>query len=159
MRFQKTCVLPAPKGFPDGPVVMNPHPMQETQETWVWSLGQEDPPKKEMATCCSVLAWKLQTEKPGGLQSMGWQRVGHNWVTEHAQAPALEIKVTLTHSNHWPSAVKWWRWQERLREKACGPGLDLGLEFISEHKSWLCCFLDLCPNRIPSPLWAGFPWL
>ena len=49
------------------------------QETWVRSLGQEDPLVKEMATHCSTLAWKIPwTEKPGRLQSMGWQRVGHD---------------------------------------------------------------------------------
>ena len=49
------------------------------QETWVRSLGQEDPLEKEMATHCSTLAWKIPwTEKPGRLQSMGWQRVGHD---------------------------------------------------------------------------------
>ena len=47
-------------------------------ETWVRSLGQEDPPEKEMATHSSTLAWKLPwTEEPGGLQSMGSQRDGH----------------------------------------------------------------------------------
>ena len=41
------------------------------QETWVWSLGQEDPLEKEMATHSSILAWEIpQTEKPSGLQSM-----------------------------------------------------------------------------------------
>ena len=44
------------------------------QETWVWSLGQEDPPEKEMVTRSSILAWEIpRTEKPGGLQSMGLQ--------------------------------------------------------------------------------------
>ena len=54
------------------------------QETWVWSLGQEDPLEKEMATHSSILAWKiLWSEEPGGLQSMGLQRVGHDWATSH----------------------------------------------------------------------------
>ena len=49
------------------------------RETWVLSLGWEDPLEKEMATHSSFLAWKIPwTEKPGGLQSMGWQRVGHD---------------------------------------------------------------------------------
>ena len=49
---------------------------QETQETWVRSLGQEDPLEKEMTTHSSILAWKiLWTEESGGLQSMGLQRV------------------------------------------------------------------------------------
>ena len=48
--------------------------MQETQETWVQSLGQEDPLEEGMATHSSVLAWKIPwTEEPGGLQSMGSQ--------------------------------------------------------------------------------------
>ena len=48
------------------------------QETWVQSLSQEDPLEKEMATHYSTLAWKITwTEKPGRLQSMGSQRVGH----------------------------------------------------------------------------------
>ena len=49
------------------------------QETWVRSLGWEDPLQKEMATHSSILAWKISwTEEPGGLQSMGSQRVGHD---------------------------------------------------------------------------------
>ena len=49
------------------------------QETWVRSLGQEDPLEKEMAIHSSTLAWKiLWTEKPGRLQSMGSQRVRHD---------------------------------------------------------------------------------
>ena len=53
--------------------------MQETQEMWVQSLGQEDPQEQEMATHSSILACKIPwTEEPGGLQSMGSQRVGHN---------------------------------------------------------------------------------
>ena len=49
------------------------------QETWFRSLDQEDPLEKEMATHSSTLAWKIPwTEKPGGLQPMGSQRVGHD---------------------------------------------------------------------------------
>ena len=49
------------------------------QETWVRSLGQEDPLEKEMATHSSTLAWKIPwTEKPGRLQSIGSRTVGHN---------------------------------------------------------------------------------
>ena len=50
-----------------------------TGETWVQSLGREDPLEKEMATCSSVLVKRIPwTEEPGGLQSMGSQRVGHD---------------------------------------------------------------------------------
>ena len=48
-------------------------------ETWVQSLGREDPLEKEMATHSSILGWKIPwTEEPGGLQSMGSQRVRHD---------------------------------------------------------------------------------
>ena len=49
------------------------------QETWVRSLGQEDPLEKEMATHSSILAWRISwTEEPGRLQSMGLQKVRHD---------------------------------------------------------------------------------
>ena len=52
------------------------------QETWVWSLGWEDPLEKGMATHSSILAWRIPwTEEPGGLHSTGSQRVGHDWAT------------------------------------------------------------------------------
>ena len=49
------------------------------RESWVRSLGREDPLEKEMATHSNTLAWKiLWMEEPGRLQSMGSQRVGHD---------------------------------------------------------------------------------
>ena len=57
------------------------------QETWIWSLGQDDPLEKGLATHSSILAWRIPwTEETGGLQSMGSQRVGHNLVTEQQQS-------------------------------------------------------------------------
>ena len=51
-------------------------------DSWVG----EDPLEKEMATHSSILAWEIpQTEEPGGLQSMGLQRIGHDRATEHAR--------------------------------------------------------------------------
>ena len=65
------------RGFPSSSVVKNLPAMQEAQEMWVQSLGREDPLEKEMATHSSILAWRIPwTEEPGGLQSMGSQRVG-----------------------------------------------------------------------------------
>ena len=58
-------------------MVKNLPAMQETQ---VWSRGWEDPLEKGMASHSSILAWRIPTEEPGGLLSMGSQRVGHNWV-------------------------------------------------------------------------------
>ena len=55
-------------------------------ETQVQSLGREDPLEKEMATHSSTLAWRIPWKKePGGLQSMGSQRVGHDLATEQQQ--------------------------------------------------------------------------
>ena len=49
------------------------------QETWIRSLGWKDPLENGMAAHSSILAWEIPwTEESGGLQSMGWQRVGHN---------------------------------------------------------------------------------
>ena len=53
--------------------------LRAMRETWVQSLGQEDPPEKRTATHSSILAWRNQwTDEPGGLQFMGLQRVGHD---------------------------------------------------------------------------------
>ena len=53
--------------------------MQEMQETWVRSLGREEPLEEGMATHTSILPWNIpQTEEPGGLQSIVLQRVEHN---------------------------------------------------------------------------------
>ena len=54
--------------------------MQEVQERWVWSLGEEDPLEEGMHTHSSVLTWRIPRSKdPGGLQSMVLQRVRHDW--------------------------------------------------------------------------------
>ena len=53
------------------------------QETWVRSLGREDPLEREMATYSSILAWGIpRTEKPGGLQSMKSQEIGYDLATK-----------------------------------------------------------------------------
>ena len=59
-------------GFPGGSVIKSP---PAKQESWVESLGQEDPMEKEMATHSSILAWRIPgTEEPGGLQSVWSQK-------------------------------------------------------------------------------------
>ena len=69
--------------FSSGSTAKNPLAMQET---WVQSLGWEDPPEEDLATHSSVLAWRIPwTEEPGGLQYMRSQRIGHDWsdVAQH----------------------------------------------------------------------------
>ena len=63
--------------LPSGSAVKNPPAMQGLQESWLQSLGQEDPLEKDMANHSSILAWRIPwTEEPGRLQSMRLQRVG-----------------------------------------------------------------------------------
>ena len=71
-------------GFLSDSVVKNRPAMQKAQETQVQSLGREDPLEKEMTAHSSILAWEIPwTEDPGGLQSMGLQKVSHDLVPEH----------------------------------------------------------------------------
>ena len=67
------------RGFPSGSAVKNLPAIQDPQEIQVQSLGQEDPLEENMATHFKILAWRIpRTEKPGRLQSTGWQRVRHD---------------------------------------------------------------------------------
>ena len=60
-------------GHAGGSVVKNP---PDKKRDWAPSLGQEDPQEKGIATCSSILAWEISwTEEPGGLQSMGLQKI------------------------------------------------------------------------------------
>ena len=66
-------------GLQVSPVVKNPPANEETKETWFRSPGWEDPLEEDMATHSSILAWRIPgTEEPGGLQSTGPHRVGHD---------------------------------------------------------------------------------
>ena len=99
-------------------------PMQEMQ---VWSLGQEDSLEKEMATHSSILAWRIPwTEEPGGLQSMGSQRVRHDWTTNtHTHTHRHTHRHTHTHpviqkSYTWVFIQeKWQSKQSEVAQKTC----------------------------------------
>ena len=76
-------LAPLELGFPGGSVVKNPPVMQQT---WVQSLGLEDPLEKGMANHPSILAWEIPwREEPDGLQSLGSQRVRHDLATKQRQ--------------------------------------------------------------------------
>ena len=63
------------------------------EETQVWPLGQKDPLEKGMATHSSILAWRIPwTEEPGRLQSMGSQRVGHDWATSTFTSALWQVR-------------------------------------------------------------------
>ena len=82
------------------------------RETWVQSLGREDLLEKEMATHSSILAWKIPwTEEPGRLQSMGSQRVGHDWTTSLLR----EVRILIV-----DSMMKVWLEASLSRRKRMG---------------------------------------
>ena len=86
--------------------------MQETQEMWFPSLGQEDPLEKEMATHSSILACEIPwTEEPGRLQSMGSQRVRHDWTAHTCMLKYLRVQChdvwmmySMVHATPWIAA-------------------------------------------------------
>ena len=84
--------------FPEAQAVKKKKNLPSMQGTQVWSLGLEDSLEKRMAA--SILAWRTPwTEKPGGLQSTGSQRVGHQWDTNTTLKrfkPALLLRKTVT---------------------------------------------------------------
>ena len=71
--------------------------MQEPQEMRVWSLGWDDPLKKEKETHSSILPWRIPwTEEPGGLQCIASQRVGQDWSDLALYAISKHRRVNLT---------------------------------------------------------------
>ena len=102
-------------GFSGGSVVEDLPAMWETQ---VQSLGREDPLEKGMEIHSSILAWEIPwTEEPGGLQSLGSQRVKHNWATN-----------TFTFSRPWCREVS--------ADEACTQILGLGCKLSSQVPRW-----------------------
>ena len=85
-------LVPSTQNMTDWPGGSDVKRLLTVQETRVQSLGREDLLEKEMATHSSILAWKIpRTEKPGRLQSMGSQRVRHDWVTSlHFTSPRTD---------------------------------------------------------------------
>ena len=70
--------------------------MLETKETWIWPLCQEDLLEEEMSTHSSILVWRIPwTEDSGGLQSMGSQRVRHNWASKQREPCRRKMQKTL----------------------------------------------------------------
>ena len=88
------------------------------RETRVQSLDWEDPLEKEMATHSSTLAWKIPwTEEPGRLQSMGLQRVGHDWAT----SLSLFFQCSIIGLSWWLSSKEWSAMQETCGRCGFGP--------------------------------------
>ena len=106
---------------------------------WVWSLRWEDPLEEGMGTHSSILAWRIPwTEEPGGLQSMGSQRVRHDWsnlactnaqaALEHKAKPAIH---TLHYNSYCPIELDW--------KNIASPHPRGPFKIILDTGPWLSC--------------------
>ena len=127
-------------------------PMQEMQKMQVRSLGTENPLEKEMATCSSVLDWKIPWIKgPGGLQSMRLQKGRSDWV--HMHANWVHLANSKYKSFHKIKKYIYFLWPCHL---ACGllvlwPGMELqplAVEALAHHGIPFIIFKRLCWNII-----------
>ena len=134
------------------------------QEAWFWSLGREDPLEEEMATHCSVLAWRIPwTEEPGRLWSMGSQRVRQDWTTNLSLSPwnpsmcmrsPIFVKPwtpTLTPKLNWEvrsqPLMHGWRFSSNLEGKSPSRHPVLPSLFLSRNPLWGCSH----PSLVSSP--------
>ena len=125
------------------------------QETWVWSLGWEDPLEKEMATHSSILAWRIPwMEEPGRLQSTGLQRVGHNWATSLSLFTwkSSDVNTSAEDIRVGAPCYPWW-WPPWAQQE--GAVMGQCSQTPSPHR-WPHCWLvniqgDSCPA-----LWSAF---
>ena len=133
--------------------VKNLPAIQEPQERHVWSLGWEDPLEEGIETYCSIPAWRIPwTEEPGGLASVGSQRVGHNWNNlpcTHTSA----IKATEPSKCNWLKPIpKHWM---------MGPSMDSGGKFIQSATlalilNWLVTALSWASSFLTARLLCFF---
>ena len=100
------------------------------RETGVWSLGWEDPLEKEMATHSRTLAWKIPwTEEPGSLQSMGSQRVRHDWASSAAATAAKSLQSCPTLCDPIDGSP----------QGSPVPGILQARKYVRHYLQWICC--------------------
>ena len=118
------------------------------RETWVRSLGQEDPLEKEMATHSNIRAWRiLWMEEPSRLQSTGSQRVGHNWAT------SLSLSITMVGKGGG-------EWSEPFSGKRIFYNVHVVTNFMC-HLHWIRECADICLNIISGRIYesvSGWDW-
>ena len=149
--------------------VKNSPAVQEMQETRVLFPGQEEPLEKGTATYCSILAWRIPwTEEPGGLQSIGSQRVGHTEATERS-CKACEHNKPERWARHWwrgfllralPETIS----AASLLRLAQTSGLSIKLWFLFPSIPALedrYVYVSMCRGDLSclksSPVWGFFP--
>ena len=135
------------RGFPGGSDGKN---LPAVQETWVWSLGWEDPLEKGMATYSSILPWRIPwPEEPGRLHSPWGGRVGHNWATNthtgthtgNQQKKNNQQKIAIQGLQLWqgPHTTRAGELLERGEE-------EVGRAVVNKEP-WL--FIGLCCDSLP----------
>ena len=127
-------------GFPGSSALQR---LPAMRETWVWSLGQEDPLEKEMETHSSILAWRIPwMEEPGGLQYTGLQRVRHNWATSFHFISLHFTSLHFTSLHFFSRGSPWQRaptcisWISCIGRRILYQCL-LGTATVTPRKSWL----------------------
>ena len=147
--------VPLFKGFQVVLVVKKPPANAGDIRDQLQSLGREDPLEEVMATHSCILAWRiLWTEKPGGLQSMGLQRVGHNW---SMHTPLFKWAPFSGEKNLNPptEAQSWLSVDISAETCSC-----LSCTLFSSHSSyWLFCVLVFMVGQPQEPalpsVWSG----
>ena len=107
-------------------------------ETWVQSLGQEDAPEKEMATHSGILAWRIpRAEELSRLQSMGSQRVGHDWASNTFNFHLKEIYVN---TSFFPfQLILSSKYLQYVRQPLCA-SVSFSIKWESNITIWKGCF-------------------
>ena len=129
------------------------------REAWVWLLGWEDPVEKGNVTHSSILVWRIPwTEQPGGLQSMGLQRVGHNWAILLTSLgtgynwPHIQRLLTFHCSSYFPrmfvsgGSRAYWRCMPETKEKVIMVLLLSGKSEDFYARSWHYFILAFPPK-------------
>ena len=126
-------------------VVQSVKNLLAVQETWVQSLGLEDALEKEMTTHSSTLTWKIPwTEEPGGLQSMGSQRLEHNWVPNIPFIEKHHLRLIMV-----TNFIFYLYWS--VIALPCCVNFSCTMKWISCRCTYILSLLSLCPPLIPPP--------
>ena len=133
--------------------------MQETLGMWFEFLGQEDPLEKEIATCSSILAWRiLWTEEPAGLQSMGLQRVRQYWAC--TLCPSIASGPWASKNDRWFFTPSPWGWSFWGPAALSGLGFDTSLlpKGFAISSCWEAVFLFFVLFWILCVYSSGVTW-
>ena len=121
------------------------------QETWVQSLGWEDPLEEGMAAHSSILAWRIPwTEKSGRQQSMGLQRVRHDWVTKHSTRKAKQTECIFFKTETVPYNKQQRQEAPKRNSKASQIKQEMRISLVVQ---WLRIYLPMQGTRVWSLVW------